>query len=88
MRDLRPVSVGTEERRRSAAALIRHGVAVIPVPAGEKNPGRPGWEALRITEDEIPNYWTNGQNITGDWSSAHSTSFGKHSSAEILWLVS
>jgi len=38
-------------------------VAVIPVPAGEKNPGRFGWEALRITEEEIPNYWTNGQNI-------------------------
>jgi len=51
------------ERRRAAAALIRRGAAVIPVPAGKKNPGRPGWEALRITEDEIPNYWTNGQNI-------------------------
>ena len=51
------------ERRRAAAALIRRGAAVIPVPAGKKNPGRPGWEALRITKDEIPNYWTNGQNI-------------------------
>jgi hypothetical protein len=38
-------------------------VAVIPVPADEKNPGRFGWEALRITEEEIPSYWTNGQNI-------------------------
>jgi hypothetical protein len=38
-------------------------VAVIPVPAGEKNSARPGWEALRITEEEIPGYWTNGQNI-------------------------
>jgi hypothetical protein len=55
--------VSTEKRRRAAAALIRRGVAVIPVPAGEKNPGRPGWEALRITEEEIPNYWTNGQNV-------------------------
>jgi Bifunctional DNA primase/polymerase, N-terminal len=53
----------TEKRRRAAAALIRRGVAVIPVPAGEKKPGRPGWEALRITEEEIPDYWTNGQNI-------------------------
>ena len=25
---------------------------MIPVPAGEKNLGRPGWEALRITEEE------------------------------------
>jgi hypothetical protein len=55
--------VSTEKCRRAAAALIRRGVAVIPVPAGEKNPGRPGWEALRITEEEIPNYWTNGQNV-------------------------
>jgi hypothetical protein len=55
--------VSTEDRRRAAAALIRRGVAVIPVPAGEKNPGRAGWEALRITEEEIPDFWTNGQNV-------------------------
>jgi hypothetical protein len=55
--------VSTEKRRRAAAVLIRRGAAPIPVPAGEKNPGRPGWEALRITEEEIPNYWTNGQNV-------------------------
>src|ERR687890_1211227 len=55
--------MSTEDRRRAAAALIRRGVAVIPVPAGEKNPGRPGWEALRITEEEITDYWTNGQNV-------------------------
>jgi hypothetical protein len=55
--------VSTETRRRAASALIRRGVAVIPVPAGEKNPGRPSWESLRITEEEIPNYWTNSQNV-------------------------
>jgi hypothetical protein len=55
--------MSTERRRRAAAVLIRRGAAPIPVPAGEKNPGRPGWEALRITEEEIPNYWTNGQNV-------------------------
>jgi hypothetical protein len=55
--------VSTQSRRRAAAALIRRGAAVIPVPAGEKNPGRQGWEALRITEEEIPDYWTNGQNV-------------------------
>jgi hypothetical protein len=55
--------VSTDKRRRAAAALIRRGVAVIPVPAGEKNPGRTGWESLRITEEEIPTYWTNGQNV-------------------------
>ena len=55
--------MSTEKRRRAAAALIRRGVAVVPVPAGEKNPGRDGWEALRITEEEVRRYWTNGQNI-------------------------
>jgi hypothetical protein len=53
----------TEARRQAAARYISRGVAVIPVPAGEKNPRRTGWETLRITEEEIPNYWTNGQNI-------------------------
>src|SRR5919107_545952 len=52
-----------EKRRRAAAALIRRGAAVIPVPAGEKNPARAGWESLRISEEEIPDYWTNGQNV-------------------------
>jgi hypothetical protein len=55
--------VSTEKRRRAAAALMRRGVAVIPVPAGKKKPGHERWEALRITEEEIPNYWTNGQNV-------------------------
>jgi hypothetical protein len=55
--------VSTEKRRRAAAALIRRGAAPIPVPAGEKNSGRPDWESLRISEEEISNYWTIGQNI-------------------------
>lgn len=57
------MSVSTDKRRRAAVALIRRGVAVVPVPAGEKNPARPGWEALCITEEEVPDYWTNGQNV-------------------------
>src|SRR5918994_3894781 len=55
--------MSTEKPRPAAAALIRRGVAPIPVPADEKNPARPGWGTLRITEKEIPNYWTNGQNV-------------------------
>src|SRR5215217_1927408 len=55
--------MSTAKRRRAAAALIRRGVAVIPVPAGEKKASLRGWESLRITEEEIPNYWTNGQNV-------------------------
>ncbi len=49
--------------RAWARRYIGRGFSPIPVPAGEKNPGCPGWEALRITEEEISDYWTNGQNI-------------------------
>ena len=51
------------DKRRAPAALIRRGAAVIPLPAGEKNPGYAGWESLRITEEEVPKHWTNGQNM-------------------------
>jgi len=53
----------SREAQRTAVGLIRRGVAVIPVPAGEKNPGRTGWEDLRISEEEVPDFWTNGQNV-------------------------
>ena len=45
-----------------ARHYIGLGYSPIPVPSGEKNPGRPGWESLRITED-VPSYWTDGQNV-------------------------
>jgi Bifunctional DNA primase/polymerase, N-terminal len=46
-----------------ACRLIERGVAVIPVPAGEKDPGLVGWQELRLTPEEVPRYWTNGQNV-------------------------
>lgn len=55
--------MSTEESRRAAVEHIRLGVAPIPVPAGEKNPGLPRWQDLHIAEQEVPKYWTNGQNI-------------------------
>ena len=51
------------EARRAAVGLIRRGVAPIPVPAGQKNPGRAGWESMRISEDEVAHHWPNGQNV-------------------------
>jgi len=48
---------------KAAARYIERGFAVVPVPSGEKNPGRKGWQDLRIGLDEIPRYFTNGQNI-------------------------
>jgi hypothetical protein len=55
--------VTTEERRRAARGYIKRSILPIPVPAGEKNPGRIGWEELRIAADEVDGYWTNGQNV-------------------------
>ena len=54
------MSTGTQ---KAAAGYMRSGAAVIPIPAGSKNPGRDDWQSLRITAEDIPNYWTNGQGI-------------------------
>ena len=53
----------SDDAQKAAASYMRRGAAVIPVPAGSKNPGRDGWESLRLTPEDIPNYWTNGQGI-------------------------
>jgi putative DNA primase/helicase len=42
---------------------MKRGVMVIPLPAGEKNPGRKGWESERWTLEDIPRLWNNGQNV-------------------------
>src|SRR5215210_3195993 len=47
----------------AAARYIRRGYTVVPVPPGSKNPGRPGWERLRITEEDVPCYFADGENI-------------------------
>jgi len=47
----------------AAARYIERGLAVVPVPPRSKNPGRSGWERLRITLEEVPRYFDNGQNI-------------------------
>jgi hypothetical protein len=53
----------TEARQRAAALYIERGAAVIPVPRGSKDPGRDGWQNMRITAQDVPRYWTNGQNV-------------------------
>jgi len=47
----------------AAARYIERGLTVVPVPPRSKNPGRSGWERLRITLEEVPRYFDNGQNI-------------------------
>jgi hypothetical protein len=51
------------DARKAAASYMRRGASVIPIPTGRKKPGRDGWETLRLTPNDIPNYWTNGQGI-------------------------
>jgi hypothetical protein len=60
---------------KAAARYIERGYAVVPVPARSKNPGRNGWEDLRITLEDVPRYFTNGQNV------------GIHTGEPSGWLV-
>jgi hypothetical protein len=53
----------SERTQRAACGYIRRGFAPIPVPDGEKSPGRRGWESLRIAEEEVPGYWDDGQGV-------------------------
>lgn len=57
------MSVDTAARRRAAVSYLERGIAVIPVPAGEKSPNRPGWQDERLTPGDVPRCWTNGQNV-------------------------
>jgi len=49
---------------RAAESYVRRGFAVVPVPHGKKGPKLEGWEGLRLTSAELPDYF-NGkpQNI-------------------------
>ncbi len=53
----------TEACRQAATRYLSRDIAVIPVPAGEKNPNRRGWESERLTVEDVPRCWTNGQNV-------------------------
>jgi hypothetical protein len=53
----------TEARRRAAAKYLTRDLAIIPVPNGAKDPGLPSWQNLRLSPEDVPHYWTNGQNI-------------------------
>ena len=57
------MSADTATRRKAAVSYLDRGIAVIPVPAGEKNPNRPGWQDERLAAEDVPGCWTNGQNV-------------------------
>ncbi len=58
---------GNPDTPQAAERYLRSGLAVIPVPAGEKNPNRTGWQNERHSIEEIPKLWTNGQGIGVLW---------------------
>ena len=51
------------DTRRATERYLHAGLAVIPIPAGEKNPNRRDWQTERWTVEDIPHCWSNGQNI-------------------------
>lgn len=48
---------------KAAARYVKQGWVPVPVPSGAKSPGRDGWQDLRIGLEDVPTYFTNGQNI-------------------------
>jgi hypothetical protein len=53
----------TESRRRAVAQYLDRDIAVVPIRKDAKEPELPGWQDLRLTAEDVPHYWTNGQNI-------------------------
>lgn len=46
-----------------ATRYIRRGMAPVPIPRGQKGPRISNWQHLRLTLEDVPRYFTNGQNI-------------------------
>ncbi len=49
----------------AARKYIREGLVPIPIQAGSKNPGRPGWQNERWGLEDVPRLWNGGQKNIG-----------------------
>jgi len=61
-----PKNEETSNTLRAAISYVRRGWRVIPIPSGEKNPYKAagaGWQNLRLTEDELPGRFVQGENV-------------------------
>ena len=47
----------------AAVRYIKRGMAPIPIPAKCKGPNLKNWQNLRMTTEDIPKFFNNGQNI-------------------------
>src|SRR5215210_6004739 len=48
---------------KAAARYIERGWAPVPIPARQKGPRVRDWQSLRLTAQDVPKYFTNGQNV-------------------------
>jgi P4 family phage/plasmid primase-like protien len=48
---------------KAAERYLKRGWAPVPIPRGKKGPQLVGWQRLRLTAADIPQHFTNGQNI-------------------------
>ena len=51
----------------AARRYIRQGISIIPVPRGQKNPARDGWQNERHTLEDVDRLWANGEGIGCLW---------------------
>jgi P4 family phage/plasmid primase-like protien len=56
-----------QDTRRAAEGYLRRGLGVIPVPRGEKNPGRDEWQKEHWTPEDVHDLWDDGQDIGVLW---------------------
>jgi len=49
--------------QRAAVELIRRGIPVVPIPARQKGPTLPEWQKLRLTVEDVPDYFGTGENV-------------------------
>jgi putative DNA primase/helicase len=54
---------GDDGAMKAALTQARKGRWVVPVPPGEKGPTIKGWQKLRLTEAELPMFFSHGDNI-------------------------
>jgi len=48
---------------RTAEEYCSRGWAVVPIPGNTKAPKLPGWQNLKLTIEDLPRYFNNGQNV-------------------------
>jgi P4 family phage/plasmid primase-like protien len=56
-----------KDTRKAAKQYMAAGLSPIPVPVGEKNPNRNGWQNERHDSEDVEHLWNNGQGVGILW---------------------